>query len=84
MKSLSIHGIDRELEKRIEERAKKAGRSVNKVVKEMIAKSLGLGDKPPDNRAVFADLCGVWTEAEAAEFAALVAELETIDAKDWR
>lgn len=84
MKSLSIHGIDAELEKRIKERAKKTGRSVNRVVKEMIAKSLGLGDKPPDNRAVFADLCGVWTEAEADEFAALVAELETIDAKDWR
>jgi hypothetical protein len=83
MKSISIHGIDEEMEKAIEERAKIEGKSVNRIVKELIAKALGIGDKPPDNRAEFAELCGVWTEAEAAEFMKLTADLETVDAKDW-
>jgi ferritin-like protein len=84
MKSLSIHGINEEMEKAIEERAKNEGRSVNKVVKELIAKALGLGDKPPDNRAEFQDLCGVWTEAEADEFMESIADLEVADPRDWQ
>ena len=84
MKSISVHGIDEEMEKAIEERAKNEGKSVNKIVKELIAKALGIGDRPPDNRAEFAELCGVWTEAEAAEFMKLVADLEVVDAKDWQ
>jgi len=83
MKSLSVHGIDDETEKKIEERAKNEGKSVNKIVKELIAKALGLGEKPPDNRSEFADLCGVWTEAEASEFMELIADLEIADAGDW-
>jgi ferritin-like protein len=84
MKSISVHGIDGETDKTIQERAKKEGKSVNKIVKELIAKALGIGDKPPDNRADFADLCGVWTETEAAEFLALLADLETVDERDWQ
>jgi plasmid stability protein len=84
MKSISVHGIDEEIEKAIKERAKNEEKSVNKVVKELIAKALGMGEKQPDNRAEFADLCGVWTEAEASEFMELIADLETVDAKDWQ
>lgn len=84
MKSLSIHGIDEKTEKAIEERAKSEGKSVNKVVKELIAKALGLGENPPDNRAMFEDLCGVWTEADEQEFLASIADLETLDERDWK
>lgn len=84
MKSISIHGLDGEIERSISERAKNEGKSVNKIMKELIAKALGLGDKPPDNRSEFQDLCGVWTEAEAAEFLALIADLEVVDTKDWQ
>jgi len=82
MRSISIHGIDKDTEKAIAERAKAEGRSVNKVVKELIAKGLGLGDKPPDNRAMFEDLSGVWTEAQEREFLDSIADLETIDEED--
>ena len=83
MKSISVHGIDEEMEKAIEGRANNEGKSVNRIVKELIAKALGIGDRLPDNRAEFAELCGVWTEAEAAEFMELIADFETVDAKDW-
>ena len=84
MKSISVHGITEEMEKAIEERAKSEGKSINKIVKELIAKALGIGDKPPDNRAEFADLRGVWTEAEATEFMELIADFEVVDGKDWQ
>jgi plasmid stability protein len=84
MKSLSIHGIDEKTEKAIEERAKNEGRSVNKIVKELIGKALGLGENPPDNRVMFEDLCGVWSEADEQEFQASITDLETIDERDWK
>jgi plasmid stability protein len=83
MKSISIHGIDDEMEKRIAARAKIEGKSVNKIVKELIARALGMGDKPPDNRAMFEDLSGVWTEEDEREFQASIADLEKTDEKDW-
>jgi len=84
VKSISVHGIDEETEKKIGERAKSEGKSVNKIVRELIAKGLGLGAKPPDNRAEFMDLCGLLTETEAAEFMELVADLEIVDPREWR
>jgi hypothetical protein len=54
-------------------------------VKELLAESLGLGDrkKEKDNRALFADLCGAWTADEADQFLAAVADFDKIDPKDW-
>lgn len=83
MKSISVHGIDKEIEKKIKERAKTEGRSVNKIVKELIAKALGMGERPPDNRAMFEDLSGVWTEEEEREFLDSISDLEKTDEKDW-
>jgi len=86
MKSISVHGIDTETEKAIRERARAGGKSVNRVVKELIADSLGLGGpaKGPDNREAFADLCGSWTKEEADAFLNGIGLLETVDPKDWR
>jgi plasmid stability protein len=83
MKSISVHGIDEETERVIEERAKSEAKSVNRIVKELIAKALGTGEKPPDNRAMFEDLSGVWTEAQEREFLDSIADLETTDEEDW-
>jgi len=83
MKSISVHGIDKEIEQKIGERAKSEGKSVNRIVKELIAKALGMGEKPPDNRAMFEDLSGVWTEAQEREFMDSIADLETTDEEDW-
>ena len=83
MKSISVHGIEKEMERKIGERAKSEGKSVNKIVKELIAKAQGMGDQPSDNRALFEDLSGVWTEAQEREFLDSIADLETTDEEDW-
>jgi plasmid stability protein len=86
MKTISIHGIDSETEKAIKQRAKTEDKSVNKVVREIIARSLGKGghQSAADKRAEFADLCGVWTEEEADRFLASIEELEIVDPGDWK
>jgi hypothetical protein len=84
MKSITIHGIDKETEKLINERAKSAGTSVNKIVKELLAKALGLDKDRVDHRDEFLDLFGVWTEEDEKEFQEAVRDLEAIRAEDWK
>jgi predicted CopG family antitoxin len=84
MKSITIHGVGEDVEKLIKKRAKTEARSVNKVVKGLIEESLGLGRRRKDNREDFADLFGVWSEEEAANFLEAIGDLEKIDKEDWR
>ncbi len=84
MKSITIHGVGEEVEKLVKRRAKTEARSVNKVVKELLEQSLGLGPRRKDNREDFADLCGVWSEEEAAGFLEGLGDLEKVDKDDWR
>jgi len=84
MKSLSIHGLDAEMEKLINKRAKNANASVNKIVKELLRKSLGLGPEKIDNRAEFLDFFGVWTEDEEKSFQEATRDLETFNPEDWK
>jgi len=82
--SLSIHGLDEETLKLINERARSSGSSVNKVVKELLAKALGTGRDDKDHRAEFLDLFGVWTEADERQFEEAVNDLETVRPGDWK
>jgi len=84
MKSITVHGIDKETEKLIKERAKYAGTSVNRIVKELLAKALGVGKDKNDHRDEFLDLVGVWTEAEERQFLEAVQNLETVHPEDWQ
>ncbi len=84
MKSITVHGIDKETEKLIGQRAKSAGTSVNKVVKELLAKALGLGKDKNDHRDEFLDLFGVWTEEDEKQFREAAKDLERVEPGDWR
>jgi hypothetical protein len=84
MKSITVHGIDGETEKLINERAKSAGTSVNKIVKKLLAKALGIGKDKPDHRDEFLDLFGVWTEDDERQFLEAAKDLETVEPGDWR
>jgi hypothetical protein len=84
MKSITVHGIDKEIEKLIKERAKSAGTSVNKIVKELLAKALGTGKDKHDHRGDFLDLFGVWTENDEKQFLEAVQDLEVVHPEDWK
>jgi hypothetical protein len=85
MKSVTVHQIDDQMARMIEDEAKKRGTSMNKVIKSLLAQSLGM--KPPAEGAHhedFAEFCGVWSSDDAAEFASMHADFERVDPDDWR
>lgn len=83
MKSLTIHGMDDELAARLERQAIEGGLSLNKLIKKLLAKALGLSSARTDRRKDFEPLCGVWSPKEALGFKKAIRELERVDPEDW-
>jgi hypothetical protein len=85
MGSITIHKLDGELERRLKDRARQEGISVNQVVKKLLRASLGLEKAlPRDNRDQFLDLFGTWQAGEAEAFLERTADLEAIDPTEWQ
>jgi hypothetical protein len=84
MKSITIHGLDKETERLIKKRAKSEGTSVNKIVKGLLAKALGLDKDKPDNREEFLDLYGIWTGDDEKRFFEAIKDLEQVHPEDWK
>jgi hypothetical protein len=84
MKSITIHGIDTETEGLIAERSRATGKSVNKVVKELLAKALGLGRYKNDHRDEYDELFGIWKEDDEKQFLKGVKDLKEVHPKLWK
>lgn len=85
MKSITLHGLDGKLYERIKEKAKRQGLSLNKTIKNLLEKSLGIKNHDGnDHREDFLEFFGVWTETEAQEFAGAIRDFEKIDPQDWQ
>lgn len=82
MKSITIHGIDIDLDKKISEKSKEFGLSQNRTVKQILKKSLSL-DKKTSKKEQFSDLFGKWTNAEKIEFEKNIKDMEAINESDW-
>ncbi len=84
MKSITLHGIDSKLDDLIKRKARKQGQSLNKTIKNLLEKSLGLNsDLESDRRKEFADLFGIWSKDEVKEFEKHTKDFEKIDNEDW-
>jgi len=85
MKSITIHGLDDQLDLAIRKRAKKQGISLNKIIKDLLAQSLNVKMKRDANhRAEFMDLFGVWNQSEKKKFETQTGDLAKIDPNDWQ
>ena len=84
MKSITIHGLEDELDKGIRSKAEKEGRSLNKTIKQLLKEALGLIDQPRDHRQDFLDLCGVWSKSDLHDFERATEDLRSIDPEDWK
>lgn len=82
MKSITIHGIDAVLDKKLSEKSKEYGLSQNRTVKAILQKSL-VEDKKAAKREMFADLFGKWTENEKMSFEERISDLESVNESDW-
>lgn len=83
MRSITIHGLEDPLDSLIEERARKQGTSLNKTIKQLLAESLGVSEKPTHHNRDFEDLFGIWTAEDLEEFSQKNEGFSTIDPKDW-
>jgi len=82
MSSLTIHAIAPDLNNRLDQAARQAGTSKNQLVKNLLARGLGL---PVDHRYAddYQEFCGLWSVAEKAEFDASQAGNNQADPGDW-
>jgi len=85
MNQITVRGIAPEVEKQIRRKAKATGKSLNKVMLELISGSPGLEPrrKKPAG-ASLAELAGGWSEKEAREFEESVGVFEEIDEAAWK
>lgn len=82
MKSITIHGIDTELDKKIAEKSAEIGLSQNRTVKFILQNSL-ISDKKASRKEMFSDLFGKWTPEEKKEFEEKTKDLEIVHESDW-
>lgn len=85
MKSMTIHGIDKQLADLIKSKAEAEGLSINKTIKKILETSLGMRPRPEKrNLDEFKEFCGLWTKADLDEFEENTSDLTTIDIDDWQ
>lgn len=85
MKSITIHGLDEGLDKSIRDKARERGLSINKTLKELLGKALGINNSQThDRRDEFLDLYGVWSAEDSAELKKNLETCEQIDPGDWQ
>jgi hypothetical protein len=85
MKAITIHGLDEPLVSLLEARAKAEGLSLNKTVKILLEKALGIKPREPHgHRRDFEMFRGRWTSSDLSEFEKATAELERVDPEDWK
>ena len=85
MKSITLHGVDKQLAELIKSKAESEGLSINKTIKKMLETSLGV--KPQDdkkNSKDFEEFCGLWTKNDLDDFEDRTKDLRKIDEKDWQ
>ena len=85
MKSMTIHGIDRQLAELIQSKAESEGLSINKTIKKILETALGVKPQPPQrNIEDFKEFHGIWTDDELTAFEENTSETRTVDTEDWQ
>jgi hypothetical protein len=85
MKSITIHGVDGPLAELIKSKAQSEGLSINQTIKQILESALGVKPRQAGSkRGSFEEFCGIWTEADLAEFKENTKELRKVDPRDWR
>lgn len=82
MSSTTIHSIEDELKRRLDEEARRRGSSKNRLIKDILARELGLPIE--ENREnEYAEFCGIWSEEERRSFEETQRENSRVDPREW-
>jgi hypothetical protein len=82
---ITIRGIDPAIESKIRRLAKQSGKSLNRIILDMVYDYTGVkkrNQKPAANS--LRKLAGGWSEQEAAEFLESIKSCEQIDEEMWK
>jgi hypothetical protein len=85
MSQISLRGIDPDVERRIRRIAAKSGKSLNRVVLEILYEHPAFkpkGGKPAADS--LRELAGGWSEEDAEEFEASIRTCEQVDEEAWQ
>lgn len=82
MTQITLRGLDPEMEKKIRSIAKKTGKSLNRVVQEMLQQSKEQDKKPAAHS--LRELAGGWTDEDAREFYESIKTCEQVDEAMWK
>ena len=84
MSQLTIRGLNPEIERKIRSLAKKKGKSLNRVILDMVYQSAGLKktDRKPAAHSL-KKLAGGWSENDALGFAESIKSCEQVDEDMW-
>ena len=84
MTQITIRGIKPGVEREIRRLAKKSGKSLNRVVLDMVYQCTGLNENKKRPKAEsLRKLAGGWSEKDAAEFLESIKSCEQIDEEMW-
>jgi len=83
MATISIHGLDQNVEQELKELAEQQNQSMDRTIKDILVRALGLTSRRGGNRARFERFCGRWSEQDYAEFVSATEDFSRIDEKDW-
>lgn len=83
MDQLTLRNIPEDLEREIRRIAGERRTSINKTVRELLYKSLGI-DRSSEKKRDLSDFAGFWDEREAEEFEKATDVFEAIDEELWK
>ena len=84
MPQITLRGIDPDVERAIRKLAKKSGKSINRVILDMVYQHSGIakkGSKPLGES--LRSMAGGWSEKEATDFLESIKSCEQIDEDMW-
>ncbi|MBW2030001.1 MAG: hypothetical protein JRH06_13920 [Deltaproteobacteria bacterium] len=85
MGQITLRGMDPEIERVIRRMAKEGGKSINRVIQDMICQHTGIGKRKQRPAAdSLRKLAGGWNEEDAEEFLESIRVCEQIDEEMWK
>ena len=87
MQQLTVRGFDKALAREIQELARRENISLNQAALRLLRRGAGLDEAKHNPRAIGSaldDLIGTWSDGEADQFDARVADFEGIDDELWQ
>ena len=85
MKSITVHNLDDTMDSLIRKQAHQNGVSLNKAIKTLLKKALGLNRiEQYSNIKGYNDLFGIWNEKDLKLFEKNTSDFEKIDQSDWQ